>query len=172
MKCNLVPCEYRRQHQVWMKPVRLGVLLVALLLFVLTVFFQVQLHCEKAYYTDYLYPVQEQIRSRNDQLRQGEALAQKAAKAQEGKVSWPSLLVSLALSKPEGILVQKVSGRPDGALVEGLTAAPDLPQQWQKSLQQQGLKRAAVVRMQPQRGGGEIPFSLEVSGHDAKVQAS
>lgn len=171
MKCNLVPYEYRRQ-QAWMRPARWGLLALALIFLVLTVFFQVQLRREKAYYTDFLYPVQEKIRSRNDQLRQGEALVQKAAKGQERHVSWPSLLVSLALSKPEGIVVQKVSGRPGGALIEGVTASPGLPQQWQKYLQQQGVKRAAVVRMQPQHGAGEVPFSLEVMGDEGNAAAS
>lgn len=44
----------------------------------------------------------------------------------------------------------------------GLFSAADRPQQWQRTLQQQGMGQAAVAKMQPDRGEG-IPFSLEVS---------
>lgn len=79
--------------------------------------------------------------------------------------SWPILLVELALSKPDTVVVTKVSGRDKGAVVEGLTATPDGARKWQNYLQSGGRYQAAVTRMQP-KGGEDIPFSLEVSCHE------
>lgn len=71
-------------------------------------------------------------------------------------------MVALAGSKPEELAVEKVSSRSGRVVIEGRTASPDTPQQWQRSLQQQGLGQAAVARMKPDMGQG-IPFALEVT---------
>ena len=87
---------------------------------------------------------------------------ERAAKERPAGPLSPSLMVALAGSKPEGLAVEKVSSRSGRVVIEGQTASPDTPQQWQRSLQQQGLGQAAVARMKPDMGQG-IPFALEVT---------
>ena len=75
-------------------------------------FFQYQIGQEKRYYERVLQPVQERIKDHNDRIRQGQALAEGQAKErQKTPFSWPILLVELALSKPDTVVVTKVSGR-------------------------------------------------------------
>lgn len=128
--------------------------------------FQYQIQREKAYYTDYLYPVQQQIQQRNDAIRRSQALADRAKNGpSDGPLLTPSLMVALASSKPDGLVVETVSSQAGRVVIQGRASAADRPQQWQRTLQQQGMGRAAVAKMQPDRGEG-IPFSLEVSRHE------
>ena len=118
------------------------------------------------YYERVLYPIQERIKGHNDRIREGQALVERQAKErQETSFSWPVLFVDLALSKPDRVVVTKVSGRDRGAVIEGLTATPDGARKWQGYLQAGGRYQAAVTRMQP-KGGEAVPFSLEVSCHE------
>lgn len=166
MKCNLVPASYRQHHRRWQRPACLALLLIMTACAGAGLFFQYQIQGEKAYYTDYLYPVQQQIQQRNDSLRHGQALVDRAGKGQHDRpLLTPSLMVALAASKPDGLVVETVSSRAGRVVVQGRAASPDTPQQWQRTLQQQGLGQAAVAKMQPDRGEG-IPFSLEVSRHE------
>ena len=154
MKCNLLPLGYRQHHGLWQRSACLCLLLMLTVYLGAGLFFQYQLHREKAYYTDCLYPLQQQIRQGNEAIRRGQAQVERAAKERPAGPLSPSLMVALAGSKPEGLAVEKVS--------KGRTASPDTPQQWQRSLQQQGLGQAAVARMKPDMGQG-IPFALEVT---------
>lgn len=169
VKCNLIPPEYRESRFFWGKPLTLGLLGVAVVFLAGGTFFQYQIGQEKLYYEQVLQPIQGRIKDHNDRIRQGQALAERQAKVrQESPFSWPVLLVDLALSKPDTVVVTKVSGRDKGAVVEGLTATPDGARKWQSYLQSGGRYQAAVTRMQP-KGGEEVPFSLEVSCHEEKT---
>ena len=168
MKCNLIPPAYRETRCLWGKPLTLGFLGLAVLFLAGGTFFQYQIGREKLYYERNLYPIQERIKGHNDRVRQGQALAERQAKKQqETPFSWPVLLVDLALSKPDTVVVTKVSGRDTGAVIEGLTANPDGARKWQSYLQAGGRYQAAVTRMQP-KVGEAVPFSLEVSCHEDK----
>ncbi|MCF0152226.1 MAG: hypothetical protein MSS75_02585 [Megasphaera sp.] len=163
MKCNLLPSGYRQQHGLWQRPACLSLALALALCLGAAFFFQYRLHWEKAYYTDCLYPLQQQIQQGNEVIRRRQAQAEGEAKArQEGPLLTPSLMVALAGSKPAGLVVEKISSRSGRVVIEGRTASPDTPQQWQRALQQQGLGQAAVARMKPDMGEG-IPFALEVT---------
>lgn len=162
MRCNLLPLGYRQHHGLWQRPACLSLLLMLTVCLGAGLFFQYQLHREKAYYTDCLYPLQQQIRQGNEAIRRGQAQVERATKERPAGPLSPSLMVALAGSKPEGLAVEKVSSRSGRVVIEGRTASPDTPQQWQRSLQQQGLGQAAVARMKPDMGQG-IPFALEVT---------
>ena len=132
MKCNLIPSAYRQTRCLWGKPLTLGLLGLAGLCLAGGTFFQYQIAQEKLYYERVLYPIQGRIKGHNDRIREGQALVERQAKArQETSFSWPVLLVDLALSKPDTVVVTKVSGRDQGAVVEGLTATPDGARKWQ-----------------------------------------
>ena len=166
MKCNLIPPAYRQPRCLWGKPLTLGLLGLAGLFLAGGTFFQYQIAQEKMYYERVLYPIQERIKGHNDRIREGQALAERQAKErQETSFSWPVLFVDLALSKPDTVVVTKVSGRDRVAVIEGLTATPDGARKWQSYLQAGGRYQAAVTRMQP-KGGEAVPFSLEVSCHE------
>lgn len=60
MKCNLVPASYRQDHRRWQRPACLALGLMLAVCAGAGLFFQYQIQREKAYYTDYLYPVQQQ----------------------------------------------------------------------------------------------------------------
>ena len=64
MKCNLVPASYRQDHRRWQRPACLALGLMLVVCAGAGLFFQYQIQREKAYYTDYLYPVQQQIQQR------------------------------------------------------------------------------------------------------------
>lgn len=166
MKCNLVPASYRQDHRRWQRPACLALGLMLAVCAGAGLFFQYQIQREKAYYTDYLYPVQQQIQQRNDVIRRSQALADRTKKGpSDGPLLTPSLMVALASSKPDGLVVETVSSQAGRVVIQGRASAADRPQQWQRTLQQQGMGRAAVAKMQPDRGEG-IPFSLEVSRHE------
>ncbi|WP_296826930.1 hypothetical protein [uncultured Megasphaera sp.] len=168
MKCNLIPPEYGKPPGLWMKPLTLGFLAMAVLFLAGGTFFQYQIRQEKIYYQTVLQPIQETIKGHNDRIRQGQALVEQQAKLrQDSSFSWPVLIVDLALSKPDTVVVTKVSGRDTGAVIEGVTATSDGAQKWQRSLQSRGRYKAAVTRMQP-KSGESIPFSLEVICHEDK----
>lgn len=168
MKCRLIPPEYGEPQRLWLKPLTLGFVILAGLFLAGGAFFQYQIRQEKFYYEEVLYPVQENIKQQNNRIRQGQALAAKQAKQRQKRpFSWPVLIVDLAVSKPDTIVVTKLSGRDNGVIIEGITASPDGAQKWQRSVQAQGQYKAAVTRMQP-KGGEHIPFSLEVVCHEAK----
>lgn len=80
MKCNLVPASYRQDHRRWQRPACLALGLMLAVCAGAGLFFQYQIQREKAYYTDYLYPVQQQIQQRNDAIRRSQALADRAKK--------------------------------------------------------------------------------------------
>ena len=111
MKCNLLPLGYRQHHGLWQRPACLGLLLMLTVCLGAGLFFQYQLHREKAYYTDCLYPLQQQIRQGNEAIRRGQAQVERAAKERPAGPLSPSLMVALAGSKPEGLAVEK-AGRP------------------------------------------------------------
>ena len=162
MKCNLVPASYRQDHRRWQRPACLALGLMLAVCAGAGLFFQYQIQREKAYYTDYLYPVQQQIQQRNDAIRRSQALADRAKKGpSDGPLLTPYLMVALASSKPDGLVVETVSSQAGRVVIQGRASAADRPQQWQRTLQQQGMGQAAVAKMQPDRGEG-IPFSLEV----------
>ncbi|WP_298586423.1 hypothetical protein [uncultured Megasphaera sp.] len=172
MKCNLVPANYRQDHRRWQRPACLGLMLILTVCIGAGLFFQYQLQREKAYYTDYLYPVQQQIQQHNESIRRSQALADGVGKGRhEGPLLTPSLMVALASSKPDGLVVEAVSSRAGRVVVQGRAAAADRPQQWQRTLQQQGIGQAAVTKMQPDQGEG-IPFSLEVSRREGMAEKS
>ena len=162
VKCNLVPTRYRQGHGCWQRPACLALMLLLAACAGAGFFFQYQLQWEKAYYTDCLYPLQQRIQQRNETIRRSQALADRAGKGQDRPLLTPGLMIALTGSKPEGLIVEKVSGRDRQVVVEGLASAPDKPQQWQRTLQQQGICQAAVAKVKPDRGQG-IPFALEVS---------
>lgn len=170
MKCNLVPPACRQLQRLWMRPVCLGLCLMLAVCLGLALFFQYQLRCEKTYYTDCLYPRQQQIHDRNEAIRRGQALVDRDASRRQETLFTPALVAALAASKPEGLVVHKVSGQAGRVVVEGLAAAANAPQAWQRTLQQQGLGQVAVTKMQPDKGQG-IPFSLEVSRHETMATA-
>lgn len=168
MKCNLIPPAYRQPRCLWGKPLTLGLLGLAGLFLAGGTFFQYQIAQEKGYYERVLYPIQERIKGHNDRIREGQALVEQQVKSRKDpSFSWPVLFVDLALSKPDTVVVTKVSGRDTGAIIEGVTATPDGAQKWQRSLQSHGRYKAAVTRMQP-KSGETIPFSLEVICHEDK----
>ena len=110
--------------------------------------------------------MQQQIQQRNDAIRRSQALADRAKKGpSDGPLLTPYLMVALASSKPDGLVVETVSSQAGRVVIQGRASAADRPQQWQRTLQQQGMGQAAVAKMQPDRGEG-IPFSLEVSRHE------
>ena len=114
MKCNLLPLGYRQHHGLWQRPACLGLLLMLTVCLGAGLFFQYQLHREKAYYTDCLYPLQQQIRQGNEAIRRGQAQVERATKERPAGPLSPSLMVALAGSKPEGLAVEKVSSRSSG----------------------------------------------------------
>ena len=132
MKCNLIPPEYREPPCLWGKPLTLGLIGLALSFLAGGTFFQYQIGQEKEYYERVLMPIQEKIKGHNDRIRQGRALVEgEDGEGPSPPFSWPVLLVDLALSKPDTVLVTKVSGRDKGAVVEGVTATPDGARKWQ-----------------------------------------
>lgn len=158
MKCNLVPASYRQDHRRWQRPACLALGLMLVVCAGAGLFFQYQIQREKAYYTDYLYPVQQQIQQRNDAIRRSQALADRTKKGpSDGPLLTPSLMVALASSKPDGLVVETVSSQAGRVVIQGRASAADRPQQ--------SMGQAAVAKMQPDRGEG-IPFSLEVSRHE------
>lgn len=93
MKCNLVPASYRQDHRRWQRPACLALGLMLVVCAGAGLFFQYQIQREKAYYTDYLYPVQQQIQQRNDAIRRSQALADRAKKGpSDGPLLTPSLM--------------------------------------------------------------------------------
>lgn len=168
MKCNLIPPEYGEPQDLWIKPLTLGFLGVAVLFLAVGTFFQYQIRQEKIYYQGVLQPIQATIKGHNERIRQSQARVEQQVKLRKDpSFSWPVLFVDLALSKPDTVVVTKVSGRDTGAIIEGVTATPDGAQKWQRSLQSHGRYKAAVTRMQP-KSGETIPFSLEVICHEDK----
>lgn len=87
MKCNLVPASYRQDHRRWQRPACLALGLMLVVCAGAGLFFQYQIQREKAYYTDYLYPVQQQIQQRNDAIRRSQALADRAKKGPASAVA-------------------------------------------------------------------------------------
>ena len=129
MKCNLVPASYRQDHRRWQRPACLALGLMLVVCAGAGLFFQYQIQREKAYYTDYLYPVQQQIQQRNDAIRRSQALADRTKKGpSDGPLLTPSLMVALASSKPDGLVVETVSSQgvrcgPASAVAADLAAA-------------------------------------------------